>query len=160
MGKNNNINDSKISKSFQNKEDFSKNTGEKKFKSKYKKVSTEDLLDKFNLTFSRDAEWFKRTCENIQKTKNELDRKFYIEEKKAQKFDFLRKLQTKIRDYKDSIKYAEKYKKVRFFERRKLERMLTKVNKGITLNGSTLELEEKKNKIVNDINYVKVVKFY
>lgn len=49
------------------------------------------------------------------------------------------------------------YKKIRFFERRKLERMLKKVNKQILEANETdkVKLEEEKEKIVDDINYVK-----
>jgi hypothetical protein len=124
---------------------------------KVKKLTTEDILENINYKFSRDAEWFKRTVEKINKTKDDLDKKFYSEEKKHQKIDFIRKLKSKLKDYKDAIKFEEKYKKIRFFERRKLERMLKKVNKEISTQvEENLELNSKKDKIVSDINYVKV----
>jgi myosin heavy subunit len=143
-------------KDSNNKKDFKK--------SKYQKITNEDLLEKYNFDFSRNAEWFKNTIEKISQIKDDLDKKFYNEEKKAQKLDFMRKLKDKLKDYKDAIKYAEKYRKVRFFERRKLERMLTKVNKEIKNTDTTdeqklKELEVKKDKVINDINYVKVNKW-
>ena len=50
------------------------------------------------------------------------------------------------------------YKKIRFFERRKLERMLKKINKQIEENKNLEESEKlkiEKERIVDDINYVK-----
>jgi hypothetical protein len=128
-------------------------------KYKKQKLTNEDLLEKLNYKFSRDAEWFKRTVEKINKTKDDLDKKMFGEEKKQQKIDFIKKLKNKLKDYKDAINYEEKYKKIRFFERRKLERMLKKVEKELTnLNDEERrnELIEKKDKIISDINYVKV----
>ncbi len=125
------------------------------------KLTNELILDKLNYTFSRDAEWFKKTMTKIDTVKRELDTKFYKEEQKAQKIDFITKLKTKLKDYKDAMQFAEKYKKIRFFERRKLERMLTKAKKEIAQvqknseEAKLKELEEKKEKIVKDINYVK-----
>jgi hypothetical protein len=135
----------------------------KRFKGKKPKLTNEFILDKMNYTFSRDAEWFKKTMQKIESVKNELETKFYNEEKKAQKFDFLNKLKTKLKDYKDALQYAEKYKKIRFFERRKLERMLTKIIKEIVKcqqnsennEEQIKELISKKEKIIKDINYVK-----
>jgi hypothetical protein len=129
------------------------------YKGKKPKLTNEIILDKINYTFSRDAEWFKKTMQKIESVKNELDTKFYNEEKKSQKFDFLNKLKAKLKDYKDALQYAEKYKKIRFFERRKLERMLIKINKEISnVNNDEEKLKElttKKEKIQQDINYVK-----
>jgi hypothetical protein len=75
-------------------------------------------------------------------------------------------LNNKLKDYKDATKFADTYKKVRFVERRKLERMLKKVGKEIDALKLTenpdeskvkelKDLEEKKKDIVNNINYVK-----
>jgi hypothetical protein len=130
-----------------------------------KKVTQEEILESINYKFSRDAEWFKRTVEKIDKTKDELDKKFYTEEKKKQKIDFIRKLKNKLKDYKDAVNFEEKYKKIRFFERRKLERMLKKINKEIAVEegkeekdeDKLVEMNSKKDKIVSDINYVKVL---
>ena len=50
------------------------------------------------------------------------------------------------------------YKKIRFFERRKLERMLKRANKQIDENKNEEDLEKlkiEKERIVDDINYVK-----
>ena len=128
-------------------------------KYKKQKLTNEDLLEKLNYKFSRDAEWFKRTVDNINKTKDELDKKMLGEEKKQQKIDFINKLKIKLKDYKDAINFEEKYKKIRFFERRKLERMLKKVDKelkDINDEEKKKEIILKKDKIVSDINYVKV----
>lgn len=127
---------------------------------KNKKLTNDMILQKFSFTFTRDAEWFKRTHEKIKEVKDDMDKKFYTPEKKAQKIDFIRKLQNKLKDYKDAMKFEQKYKGIRFFERRKLERMLKKVNKEIEAQSKEdveklKELEEKKKKIVDDINYVK-----
>lgn len=128
---------------------------------KYKKnkITNEDILEKLNYKFSRDAEWFKRTVDTINKTKDELDKKMLGEEKKKHKIDFINKLNAKLKDYKDAIKFEERYKKVRFFERRKLERMLKKVDKEILVEkdeAKLAELNTRREKIVLDINYVKV----
>lgn len=129
-----------------------------------KRMTDEMILEKLNYSFTRDAEWFKRTYDKVGKVKEDLDKKFYTEEKKAQKIDFIRKLKTKLKDYKDALNNEQKYKGIRFFERRKLERMLKKVNKEIdSLKNSQSdideskikELEEKKENIIKDINYVK-----
>ncbi len=56
------------------------------------------------------------------------------------------------------MKFAEMYKKIRFFERRKLERMLKKKNKEISDakdEEETKKLNTEKEKIIDDINYVK-----
>ena len=133
----------------------------KKYKSKKNpKLTNEIIMEKLNYSFSRDAEWFKKTMNKIQSVKDELDRKFYTPEKKAQKFDFLKKLKSKLNDYKDAMKFSEKYRKIRFFERRKLERMLTKVKKEIlSKKEEDIEkiksLKENQIKIETDINYVK-----
>ena len=55
------------------------------------------------------------TLDKIEEVKQSLDAKFYTEEKKAQKIDFIRKLKAKIKDYKDAQQFAELYKKIRFF---------------------------------------------
>ncbi len=128
---------------------------------KYKKnkITNEDILEKLNYKFSRDAEWFKRTVDKINQTKDELDKKMLGEEKKKQKIDFINKLKSKLKDYKDAIKFEERYRKVRFFERRKLERMLKKVEKEILIEKDEKKLDElntRKEKTVSDINYVKV----
>jgi hypothetical protein len=122
-------------------------------------VTTQTLLQKYTYTFTRDAEWFKKTMDKVEQVKEEMDSKFYSEEKKRQKVDFIRKMKTKLKDYKDAIKFQEVYRKVKFFERRKLERSLKKIGKEIDLakseNKDTTQLEENKIKIVSDINYVK-----
>lgn len=131
------------------------------------RITNEEILDNMNYSFSRDAEWFKRTVEKIEKVKGDLDMKFYNEEKKRQKIDFIRKLKNKLKDYKDALQFEGKYKMVKFFERRKLERMLKKINKEIKLEEEVdpknpekmTELSKKKEKIVDDINYVKVTTF-
>lgn len=147
---------------------FDKNSSnfQKKNTFKGEKVTKEMIFDKLNYSFTRDAEWFKKTVEKIDSVKDELDKKFYTPEKKAQKVDFIRKLQNKLKDYKDAQKFAEKYRGIRFFERRKLERSLTKITKQIdtfTANNKSdanyeeqlKELNLKKDAIVKDINYVK-----
>jgi hypothetical protein len=56
------------------------------------------------------------------------------------------------------MKFAEMYKKIRFFERRKLERMLKKKNKEISDAKDEEEIKKlntEKEKIIDDINYVK-----
>ena len=81
--------------------------------------------------FSRDAEWFKRTTQKLEETKEDLNKNFYNETKKKQKIDFIHKLKNKLKDYKDAIKFENRYKKVRFVERRKLERKLNHINKNM-----------------------------
>lgn len=131
--------------------------GKKKFKKE--KITNEAILSKIKYNFSRDSEWFKRTTKKIEEVKEELNKNFYDETKKKQKIDFIHKLRDKLKDYKDAIKFEERYKKVRFVERRKLERKLVQINKEIEKekdNEEKLkELNEKKEKIVDDINYIK-----
>lgn len=147
-----------------------------KAKKGFHKLNNDEILEKFNFNFSRDAEWYKKTNDKINEVKDDLDAKFYNPEKKKDKINFIRKLKDKLKDYRDAVNFAEKYKKVRFVERRKLERMLTKVNKEIEameLNikkeieadpeKNTLDLKIKcndakmnKEKVIADINYVKV----
>ena len=129
-------------------------------KQQHKKLTNDDLLEKLNYKFTRDAEWFKRTVDTINKTKDELDKKMFGEEKKKQKIEFINKLNAKLKDYKDAIKFEERYKKVRFFERRKLERMLKKFDKEIAIENDETKLEElkkRKEQVITDINYVKVL---
>ena len=102
-----------------------------KKKPKREKITNESLLSKMKFNFSRDAEWFKRTNQKIQETKEELNKNFYDEDKKKQKLNFIYKLKAKLKDYKDAIKFEARYKKVRFVERRKLERKLNHINKNI-----------------------------
>lgn len=45
----------------------------KQKKAAQKKFSTEEILEKINYSFSRDAVWFKKTLETIDKVKAELD---------------------------------------------------------------------------------------
>lgn len=125
---------------------------------KYSKITNESLLQSMNYDFSRDAEWFKRTNKKIDSIKDDLNKNFYNEEKKKQKIEFLHKLKNKIKDYTDAKKFEARYKKVRFVERRKLERKLIKVRKEIEIekdNNKLNELKEKENNIIKDINYVK-----
>ena len=127
-------------------------------KPKKQKITNESLLAKMKFDFSRDAEWFKRTNQKIQETKEELNKNFYDENKKKQKIDFIHKLKDKLKDYKDAIKFEARYKKVRFVERRKLERKLNHINKSIENEKDEeklKELKKDKEKIVDDINYVK-----
>jgi hypothetical protein len=127
-------------------------------KPKKQKITNESLLAKMKFDFSRDAEWFKRTNQKIQETKEELNKNFYDENKKKQKIDFIHKLKDKLKDYKDAIKFEARYKKVRFVERRKLERKLNHINKSIESEKDEeklKELKKDKEKIVDDINYVK-----
>jgi hypothetical protein len=149
---------------FSKNENNFTNFNKKNFNKKRNQVTNQTLLQKYTYTFTRDAEWFKKTMEKIDKVKQELDSKFYNEEKKKQKIDFIRKLQTKLKDYKDAIKFTEVYKKVKFFERKKLEKNLKKIKKEIedeNAKGEKVdpekvkELEEKKEQIITDINYVK-----
>ena len=129
----------------------------KKFHKK-EKITNEDILSKIKYNFSRDSEWFKRTTKKIEDIKEELNKNFYDETKKKQKIDFIHKLHEKLKDYKDAIKFEERYKKVRFVERRKLERKLVKINKEIDQekNEEKLnELNKDKQNIIDDINYVK-----
>ena len=130
--------------------------GKKKIRKE--KITNESLLAKMKFDFSRDAEWFKRTNQKIQETKEELNKNFYDENKKKQKIDFIHKLKDKLKDYKDAIKFEARYKKVRFVERRKLERKLNHINKSIENEKDEeklKELKKDKEKIVDDINYVK-----
>ena len=78
--------------------------------------------------------------------------------KKKEKLDFINKLKAKLKDYKDAIKFEARYKKVRFVERRKLERKLNHINKNIENEKDEeklKELNEEREKIIDDINYVK-----
>jgi len=153
------------------------NKPQKNNKKGFHKLNNDEVLEKFNFNFSRDAEWYKKTNDKISEVKEELDNKFYTPEKKKGKIDFIRKLKDKLKDYRDAINFSEKYKKVKFVERRKLERMLTKVKKEIYAfelsikkeldadpNKNILELKIqcndakiKRDKIIADINYVKVI---
>ena len=129
-----------------------------KKKPKWEKITNESLLTKMKYNFSRDAEWFKRTNQKIQETKEELNKNFYDETKKKQKLDFIYKLKAKIKDYKYAIKFESRYKKVRFVERRKLERKLNHINKSIENEKDEEKLKElkrEKQNIVDNINYVK-----
>ena len=129
-----------------------------KKKPKREKITNESLLAKMKFDFSRDAEWFKRTNQKIQETKDDLNKNFYDENKKKQKIDFIHKLQSKLKDYKDAVKFESRYKKVRFVERRKLERKLNHVNKSIENEKDEekiKKLKEEKDNIIEDINYVK-----
>ena len=125
---------------------------------KREKITTQTLLSKMKYDFSRDAEWFKRTNEKIAETKEDLNKNFYDENKKKEKLDFINKLKAKLKDYKDAIKFEARYKKVRFVERRKLERKLNHINKNIENEKDEeklKELNEEREKIIDDINYVK-----
>lgn len=155
--------------------DYGKPT-KKNNKKGFHKLNNDEVLEKFNFNFSRDAEWYKKTNDKINEVKDDLDAKFYSPEKRKDKIDFIRKLKDKLKDYRDAVNFAEKYKKVRFVERRKLERMLTKSNKEILAfeenlgkelkadpNKNILELKiqcndakMKRDKIIADIHYVKV----
>jgi len=129
-----------------------------KKKPKWEKITNESLLTKMKYNFSRDAEWFKRTNQKIQETKEELEKNFYDENKKKQKIDFIYRLKAKLKDYKDAIKFECRYKKVRFVERRKLERKLNHINKSIENekdDDKLKELKKEKQDIVDNINYVK-----
>ena len=129
-----------------------------KKKPKREKITTQTLLSKMKYDFSRDAEWFKRTSEKIAETKEDLNKNFYDENKKKEKIDFINKLKDKLKDYKDAIKFEARYKKVRFVERRKLERKLNHINKNIENEKDEeklKELNEEREKIIDDINYVK-----
>ena len=129
-----------------------------KKKPKWEKITNESLLTKMKYNFSRDAEWFKRTNQKIQETKEELEKNFYDENKKKQKIDFIYRLKAKLKDYKDAIKFESRYKKVRFVERRKLERKLNHINKNIENekdDDKLKELKKEKQDIVDNINYVK-----
>ena len=129
-----------------------------KKKLKREKITNESLLSKMKYSFSRDAEWFKRTNQKLQETKDDLNNNFYDENKKKQKIDFIHRLKAKLKDYKDAIKFEARYKKVRFVERRKLERKLTHINKDIENEKDTeklKKLKEEKDNIVDEINYVK-----
>ena len=108
--------------------------------------------------FSRDAEWFKRTTQKLEETKEDLNKNFYNETKKKQKLDFIHKLKSKLKDYKDAIKFESRYKKIRFIERRKLERKLNHINKNIENEKDEKnkeKLKKEREEIIEDINYVK-----
>ena len=129
-----------------------------KKKPKKEKITNESLLNKMQYDFSRDAEWFKRTTQKLEETKEDLNKNFYDEDKKRQKLDFIHRLKTKLKDYKDAIKFESRYKKIRFIERRKLERKLNKVNKNIEKEKDEKNKEKlikEKEEIIEDINYVK-----
>ena len=129
-----------------------------KKKPKREKITNESLLAKMKYSFSRDAEWFKRTNQKLQETKDDLNNNFYDENKKKQKIDFIHRLKAKLKDYKDAIKFEARYKKIRFVERRKLERKLAHINKNIENEKDEeklKKLKEEKDSIVDDINYVK-----
>ena len=129
-----------------------------KKKPKWEKITNESLLTKMKYNFSRDAEWFKRTNQKIKETKEELEKNFYDENKKKQKINFIYRLKAKLKDYKDAIKFESRYKKVRFVERRKLERKLNHINKSIENEKDEEKLKElkiEKQNIVDNINYVK-----
>lgn len=141
-----------MTKSFFETKKYNKNDKNKK------KFSNQDILSANAFKSTRDAEWFKRTLDKIEQIKHELDMKFYSEEKRKGKIDFIRMLKNKVKDYRDAQKNAELYKSIRFFERRKLERMLTQINKKINDNVEEKDKEsliKEKNRIVDDINYVK-----
>ena len=123
-------------------------------KAKYK-VTKDTILNNMNYDFSRDAEWFKRTNNKIQEIKDELSKNFYDDNKKQQKLDFLHKLKNKVKDYVDAIKYESRYKKIKFIERRKIERKLAKINKQLEINKNDEGLIKEKLNIENDLNYVK-----
>jgi hypothetical protein len=124
-------------------------------------VDKESLLKKMEYDFSRDAEWFKRTNKKIEEIKEELEKKFYSEDKRKQKVEFMLKLKGKIKDYEDAKKFEERYKKVRFVERRKLERKMKRVKKMLEECNGKDDDEEKKRlmkeeeEIEKDLNYVK-----
>ena len=130
--------------------------GKKKLKKE--KITNESLLSKMQFDFSRDAEWFKRTTQKLEETKEDLNKNFYDEDKKRQKLDFIHRLKTKLKDYKDAIKFESRYKKIRFIERRKLERKLNHINKNIENEKDEKnkeKLKKEKEEIIEDINYVK-----
>lgn len=129
-----------------------------KKKPKKEKITNESLLSKMQYNFSRDAEWFKRTTQKLEETKEDLNKNFYDENKKKQKLDFIHRLKSKLKDYKDAIKFESRYKKVRFVERRKLERKLNHINKSIENEKDEKnknKLKKEKEEIIEDINYVK-----
>ena len=127
-------------------------------KQKKEKITNETLLSKMQYDFSRDAEWFKRTTQKLEETKEDLNKNFYNETKKKQKLDFIHKLKSKLKDYKDAIKLESRYKKIRFIERRKLERKLNHINKNIENEKDEKnkeKLKKEREEIIEDINYVK-----
>ena len=127
-------------------------------KQKKEKITNETLLSKMQYDFSRDAEWFKRTTQKLEETKEDLNKNFYNETKKKQKLDFIHKLKSKLKDYKDAIKFESRYKKIRFIERRKLERKLNHINKNIENEKDEKnkeKLKKEREEIIEDINYVK-----
>jgi len=128
---------------------------------KPKKITNQDILSETAFKSTRDAEWFKRTISKIEEVKKELDDKFLTEEKKEGKKDFIRILQTKIKDYREAKQSFEIYKKIRFFERRKLERELKQINKKLLESEEKTQeeknnLETRKEEVEDKINYVKV----
>jgi hypothetical protein len=123
--------------------------GKNKKYQKREKVTNQTLLNKMKYDFSRDAEWFKRTFQKMIEVKEDLNKKFYNEEQKNQKLDFINKLKEKLKDYKNAIKFKDRYKKVRFVERRKLERKFSQIKKKIENENNKeklKELEEEKKK--------------
>lgn len=175
---NKNMNQSALSRKDRRRErnlNFNK-TSKNNHKS-FHKQTNEEILEKYNFNFSRGAEWYKKTDNKINEVKDELDKKFYTPEKKAEKINFIRKLKDKLKDYRDAINFAEKYKKVRFVERRKLERMLIKYNKEIQALENKIKQESdlnpnqnilslkislndtimKRDETIKNINYVKVI---
>ena len=69
--------------------------GKNKKYQKREKVTNQTLLNKMKYDFSRDAEWFKRTFQKMIEVKEDLNKKFYNEEQKNQKLDFVNKLKKK-----------------------------------------------------------------
>ena len=123
-------------------------------------IDKESLLKKMEYDFSRDAEWFKRTNKKIEEIKEELEKKFYSDDKRKQKVEFMLKLKGKVKDYEDAKKFEERYKKVRFVERRKLERKMKRVKKMLEecKEGDDEErkrLMKEEEEIEKDLNYVK-----
>lgn len=127
--------------------------------SKKPKFTNREILAENSFKASRDSEWFKRTLEKLESAKNELDEKFLSEEKRAQKLDFIHRLRSKLKDYKDALKNEQKYKKIRFFERKKLERELKRVKKQAEEESDAQKKEKHLEHIKGlqeKINYVKV----
>lgn len=123
------------------------------------KFTNREILAENSFKASRDSEWFKRTLEKLETAKNDLDQKFLSEEKRAQKLDFIHRLRTKLKDYKDALKNEQKYRKIRFFERKKLERELKRVKKQAEEEPDTekkLQLTNRKKELEDNITYVKV----
>ena len=125
---------------------------------KRRKIDKESLLKKMEYDFSRDAEWFKRTNRKVEEVKEELEKKFYSEEKRKQKVEFMMKLKAKLKDYEDALKFEERYKKVRFVERRKVERKMKSVKRRLQECNDDEErkqLLKEQEEIEKDLNYVK-----